>query len=174
MRSLILAALLLLPVSATALDCTPFQTFSCEQGYFDVLDGQPGEVVCGVDFTGWTLHVIEINVTQAGYMAFQGISASSAGNIVATTIMMFDDCGTDTCLDSATSPDGIASLELCLDVGTYKFLVASDTTAPGAFMNIGLSCFDCADVIQWGISCVYCDPVSNEPQSWGSLKSTFH
>lgn len=173
MRTLILAALLLLPVTASALDCTPFQSWTCaQQGYFDVLDGVPGEVVCGVDYTGWTLHVVEVTVTQAGWIRFVGTSASSSMVNVATALMLMDDCAAGTCL-SSTQSSGLAELDVCLDVGTHTFVVASNTTAPGAFMNIGISCQTCAQALTFGFPCPYCDPVGDAGAAWGSLKAQY-
>jgi hypothetical protein len=55
------------------------ETMICaDQGYFDVLNGQPGEVICGVDYTGWTLHVVEVTVTEPGWIRFSGISAAAS------------------------------------------------------------------------------------------------
>lgn len=173
MRHLALLVLLLLPTTALALDCTPFQSWTCtQQGYFDVLDGVPGEVVCGVDYTGWTLHVIDVTLIEAGYIAFAGISAASSGNIVETAILLMDDCGALTCMDSVQG-NGMMQLEACLDAGTYTFVVASNTTASTAFMNIGLLCPSCADIVAGGITCVYCQPVELDGHSWGSVKSRF-
>jgi hypothetical protein len=165
--------LLLLPVSASALDCTPFQSWTCvDQGYFDVLNGQPGEVICGVDYTGWTLHVIEVTVTVPGLFIFSGISAAASQVIVDTAIILMDDCAAGTCLDSAQS-SGVTDLSVCLDAGTHTFVVASNTTAPTAFMNIGISCPSCVDANNWGFTCVFCQPVDNEDGTWGSMKGHF-
>lgn len=175
MRRLPLPALLLLllPTSALALDCTPFLSWNCSnQGYFDVLDGQPGEVICGVDYTGWTLHTVEVTVTEPGFYRFSGISGASSGNTVDTAIILMDDCGAGTCVDSAQG-GGQVDLDTCLDAGTYTFVVASNTTASTGFMNIGLLCPSCVDVIAAGIECVYCEPVGSENESWGSVKGHF-
>ncbi len=175
MRTIItvLALALLLPATAPALDCLPFQSFDCANGnYYDVLDGQPGEVVCGVDYTGWTLHTIEVTVTTPGWYTFIAISAAASWNVVPSAVMLMDDCGAGTCLDSVTAPDQ-AQLEMCLDTGTHTLVVASDTTAPTAFMNIGLFCHTCEDAVAYGFECVHCGTVSAEDLRWGEIKSRF-
>ncbi len=173
MRLLILLTLLMLPISAAALDCTPFQSWTCtQQGYFDYLDGQPGEVLCGVDYTGWTLHVIEVTVTTPGWIRFTGISASSSGVIVDTAIMLMDDCGALSCLDSVQGSHQ-TDLDTCLDVGVHTFVVASNTTAPTAFMNIGIVCLTCEDAVTYGFECVYCGTVGGEASPWGAVKALF-
>lgn len=170
---LALATLLLLPVTAAALDCTPFLNWTCgSPAYFDVLNGQPGEVVCGVDYTGWTLHVVNVTVAQAGWIRFVGASASASMAFVDTAIMLMGDCAAGTCL-AGVQDTGLAELDVCLDVGTHKFLVASHTTAPGAFMNIGLSCQTCLQAEQFGFPCPYCNAVADEGTTWGSLKGTY-
>ena len=173
MRTLILLALLLLPVTASALDCTPFQSWTCtQQGYYNVLNGAPGEVLCGVDYTGWTFHVVEVTVTEPGWKHFAGISASASMSIVDTAIILMDDCNAGTCLGS-TQALGMAELDVCLGLGTFTFVVASNTTAPTAFMNIGLLCPTCEDAVAYGFECSYCGTVSSEASSWGSLKARF-
>ena len=170
---LALATLLLLPVTAAALDCTPFLNWTCgSPAYFNVLNGQPGEVVCGVDYTGWTLHVVNVTVAQAGWIRFAGASASASMAYVDTAIMLMGDCAAGTCLASEQSP-GLTELDVCLDVGTHTFLVASHTTAPGAFMNIGLACQTCLQAEQYGFPCPYCNAVADEGTTWGSLKARF-
>lgn len=179
MRHLVLATLLaltapaVLPMTASALDCTPFQTWTCtQQGYFDLLDGIPGEVVCGVDYTGWTLHVVQVNVTTAGWVRFSGISASASMTIVPTAIMLMDDCAAGSCISSAQGT-GMVDLDTCLDVGAHTFVVASNTTAPTAFMNIGISCQTCAQAETFGFVCPYCDAVGDDDASWGTVKSLY-
>lgn len=159
--------------SAPALDCTPFQTFTCaNNGYFDVLDGQPGELLCGVDYTGWTFHVIDVAVTTPGWYRFVAISASSSWNIVPSAVILMDDCGAGTCLASVQNT-GTAELDMCLDVGTHQVVVASATTAPTAFMNIGLACLTCAEAETYGFECSFCGTVGSETGTWGYLKSIF-
>ncbi len=171
---LLILALLLVPLSAAALDCTPFQSWTCaQQGYYDVLNGQPGEVICGVDYTGWTLHVIEVTVTNPGWIAFRGISAASSWNIVETAIILMDDCSAGTCTNSVQGM-GLMQLDVCLDVGTYSFVVASNTTASTAFMNIDLQCLTCEDAVAYGLGCSLCQTVDNEDEAWGSVKARFN
>lgn len=179
MRTIIVTALLglagclALPSAASALDCTPFQTWTCaQQGYFDVLNGQPGEVVCGTDYAGWTLHVVQVDITQAGWVRFAGVSAASSGVYVATAIMLMDDCAAGVCIAS-TQNSSMAELDVCLDVGSHTFVVASHTTAAGAFMNIGIICPTCAQAETAGFPCPYCETVGNEDASWGSVKSQY-
>lgn len=173
MRSLVLLALLLVPLSAAALDCTPFQTWTCaNQGYYDLLNGQPGEVLCGVDYTGWTFHVIEVTVTEPGLVAFSAVSAASSMNIVETAVILMDDCNAGSCLDSVQTL-GMAQLAVCLDVGSHRFVVASNTTAPTAFMNTGIACFTCAEAVSYGYDCVLCQTVDDETTAWGSVKARF-
>ncbi|MBU2499988.1 hypothetical protein KJ682_01530 [bacterium] len=159
--------------SSSALDCTPFLTFTCaNNGYFDVLDGQPGELLCGVDYTGWTFHVIDVTVTTPGWYRFAAVSASSSMNIVPSAVILMDDCGAGTCLASVENSD-MAELDMCLDVGTHQVVVASDTTAPTAFMNIGLFCLTCAEAETYGFECSFCGTVGSEAGTWGNLKSSF-
>ncbi len=173
MRLFVLAIVLLLPATAAALDCTPFQSWTCtQQGYYDLLDGVPGEVLCGVDYTGWTLHVVEVTVAQAGWIRFSGISASSSGNIVDTAIMLMDDCAAGTCLASVQG-NHMTDLDTCLDVGTHTFVVASNTTAPTAFMNIGIMCPTCEDAGVYGFECIYCGTIDSAGSTWGSVKARF-
>jgi hypothetical protein len=146
MRPLILAALFLLPATAHALDCTPFQSWTCSQaGFFDYMDGQPGEVVCGVDYTGWTLHVVELTTAQAGWVQFSGISALISGAHVTTVIMLMDDCAAGTCLASAQGPDVV-------DLGV---------------------CLTCAQAQSYGIACPACDAVGDVGSAWGSIKTQY-
>lgn len=170
---LLLLAALLLPTSASALDCTPFQSWTCaNNGYYDLLDGQPGELLCGVDYTGWTFHVIDVTVTTPGWIRFSGISAAASWDIVETAIILMDDCGAATCLESAQSM-GMTDLDLCLNVGVHTFVVASNTTAPTAFMNTGIQCLSCEDANAYGFECVYCGSVGSDRAAWGELKSRF-
>ena len=173
MRPLILTVLLLLPAAASALDCTPFQSWTCsQQSYFNVLNGEPGEVVCGVDYTGWTLHVVEATVAQPGWIRFVGVSAVSSGAHVTTAIMLMDDCAAGTCLASTQDLD-LAELDVCVDAGTHTFVVASHTTAPGAFMDISMACLTCAQAQAYGFPCPACEVVGNEGAVWGAVKSRF-
>lgn len=175
MRPLVIFCLgaLLVPAAAAALDCTPFQTFDCvNNGYYDYMNGQPGEVVCGVDYTGWTLHVIDLDITDPGFYGFSGVSAASSFNIVNTALILMDDCGAGTCLDSVQS-SGMAQMTMCLDAGVHKIVVASNTTAATAVLNVGLSCFTCQDAIDYGYECVYCGSVATEQGDWGTIKSRF-
>ncbi len=173
MRPFILAVLFLLPATAHALDCTPFQSWTCSQaGFFDYMDGQPGEVVCGVDYTGWTLHVIELTTAQAGWVQFSGISALISGTHVTTVIMLMDDCAAGTCLASAQGPD-VVDLGVCLEAGTHTFVVASQTAAPTSIMNLGAACLTCAQAQSYGIACPACDAVGDVGADWGSLKALY-
>ena len=173
MRFLIIFMLILLPVTASALDCAPFQSWTCaQQGYYDYLNGVPGEILCGVDYTGWTLHVVEVTVTQPGFYVFGGVSASSSWNIVDTAIMLMDDCNAGTCISSLQT-DGVTELYACLDVGTHTFVVASNTTVATAFMNIGFGCHTCVEAEAVGFECAHCGTVSNESSTWGSVKTRF-
>jgi len=175
-RILPLAVLtLLLATPALALVCSPpFQSWDCaDAAYYDLHDGQPGEVVCGVDFTGWTLHVVEMTLTEPGWVGFQGISAvSGQPGFVQTTIMLMDDCGAGTCLDSATS-GSIAELIVCLDAGTHTVVFASQTQDPNGFFNIGASCVSCEDAAGGGYFCDICQAVGNDALPFGELKSMF-
>jgi hypothetical protein len=122
MRFTIILILILLPLAVSALDCTPFQSWTCDQqGYYDYLDGVPSETLCGVDYTGWTLHVVEVTVTQAGFYVFSGTSASSSWVYVDTAIMLMDDCNAGTCISSLQT-DSVTHLYTCLDVGTHIFV----------------------------------------------------
>jgi hypothetical protein len=67
----------------------------------------------------------------------------------------------------------MAELDVCLDVGAHTFVVASHTTAPGAFMNIGIICPTCEQAQTAGFPCPYCDTVGNEGASWGAVKSQY-
>ena len=138
----VLALALVLPAPAAALDCTPFQSWTCnQQGYFGYVNGIPGEVICGVGF----------------------------GTTVATAILLMDDCSAGTCVSSAQST-GVTDLGACLDVGTYTFVVASQTAAPNAVVNMGLACLTCAQAESYGLVCPYCGTVGNDSTVWGSLK----
>lgn len=171
--ALVLATPVLLPAPAAALDCTPFLNWTCgSPGYFNTLNGQPGEILCGVDYTGWTLHVIRVTAPQAGVYVLGGASASASMVFVDTAIMLMSDCSAGTCLASVQN-SGVAQLNACLDVGVHTFVVASHTTAPGAFMNVSLSCLTCAQAETAGIACSYCNAVADEATSWGSLKARF-
>jgi len=173
MRTLILAALFLLPASAHALDCTPFRSWTCgHASFFDYMDGQPGEVVCGVDYTGWTLHVVELTTAQAGWIQFSGISALISGTHVTTVIMLMDDCATGTCHASAQGPD-MVDLGVCLEAGTHTFVVASQTAAPTSIMNIAAACLTCAQAQSYGIACPACDAVGDVGTAWGSIKTQY-
>ncbi len=164
---------LVLATPAAALDCTPFLDWTCgSPSYFDVLDGQPGEVVCGVDYTGWTLHVIRVTAPQAGWYVLAGASASASMVFVDTAFMLMSDCSAGTCLAS-TQSSGVAQLNVCLDAGVHTFVVASHTTVPGAFMNVTLGCQTCAQAETAGFPCPYCNAVAEEGVTWGSLKARF-
>jgi len=179
MRLLIGLLVILVPATAAALDCTPFLNWTCsQQGYYDYFDGQPGEILCGMDFTGWTLHVVEVTIATPGVYAFSGLSAYDPGaippNVVDTTIMLMDDCGAGTCLDSATASGGMATLLACLDAGPHLFAVASNTTDPDGFMNIGLNCaLTCEDAEAIEFPCVHCGTVDGETETWGAVKARF-
>lgn len=173
MRLAIALVLLALPASALALDCTPFLSWDCATAsYYDVLAGQPGEMLCGTDYTGWTFHAVEINVTTPGWYVMQGTSAAGTWNVVETAFILMDDCGAATCIDSAVSM-GVTTLDMCLDIGTHTVIVASNTTAPTAFMNIGMACPTCAEAQTYGFECVHCGTVSTEVGGWGELKAMF-
>jgi hypothetical protein len=113
---LALLLLLLVPASALALDCTPDFNWTCTtNGFFNYLSGQPGEVICGVDHTGWTLNVVSVTLTTGGWVHFAAAAASGGpGTGVANAIYLMDDCGTGTCTDSAQS-SGVADLVVCLE-----------------------------------------------------------
>jgi len=176
MRALFLALLLLVPASALALDCTPDFSWTCAtNGYFNYLSGQPGEVVCGVDYTGWTLNVVDVTVAVGGWMSFGAIAASSPnpGTGVATAVILMDDCASGTCVTSEQST-GVTQLNVCLEPGSHTFVVASQTTAPGAVINMGLNCITCEQAESYGLgACAACGAVSIESENWGSLKSRF-
>jgi hypothetical protein len=166
----VLALALVLPAPASALDCTPFQSWTCsQQGYFGYLNGIPGEVICGVDYTGWTLHVVAVTVAQAGWFQFSATTGVGFGTTVATAVLLMDDCAAGTCVSSAQSTS-VTDLGACLDVGTYTFVVASQTTAPTAVVNMGLACLTCAQAESYGLVCPYCGTVGNDSTVWGSLK----
>jgi hypothetical protein len=173
MRALALAILFLVPGTALALDCTPFRSWNCAQAsFFDVMDGQPGEVICGVDYTGWTLHVVEMTTAQAGWVQFAGVSALGSGVHVNTVIILMDDCAAGTCVTSAQGLS-MAELGVCLEAGTHTFVVASQTAAPGAIMNISAACLTCAQTEAYGLSCPACQVVGNEDAAWGTLKTHY-
>lgn len=165
-----LAGLLCLSAPAAAIDCTPFQSWTCsQQGYYNYLNGIPGEVVCGVDYTGWTLHVVDVAVTQAGWVQFSATTGVGFGTTVTTAVMLMDDCAAGTCVSSAQG-NGVTDLGVCLDVGTHTFVVASQTTAPNAIVNMGVACLTCAQAESYGLVCPYCGAVGNDGAAWGSLK----
>ncbi len=88
--------------------------------------------------------------------------------------MLMDDCNAGTCISSATSPDGVASLMTCLDSGTHTFVVASNTTDPTGFMNVGLDCgWTCEDAETFGFPCIHCDTVDSKTTMWGDLKAQY-
>jgi hypothetical protein len=160
---------------ALALDCTPFQTFDCANpSYYGTINGQPGEVLCGMDFTGWTLHVIEVTVTTAGVYAVSATGGTGQfGVFLEAAILQMDDCGAGTCLDSAMVTTGAAQLTLCLDAGAYTFVAAVHGTAPTDIISTGMQCITCADALQGGFSCSYCDPIGANNPNWSSLKGRF-
>ena len=173
MRYLITFLLLLTPLTSSALDCTPFQTWTCDQqGYFNYIDGVPGEVLCGVDYTGWTLHVVEVNITVPGFYVVAGTPGISFGVTADTAVMQMDDCSAGTCIASEQG-SGVTMLYSCLDVGTHTFVVASDTTDPMAVVNMGLECMTCVEADMVEFECVHCGTVDDEESSWGSVKSQF-
>lgn len=171
--SLLLAACVAAP--ASALVCSPpFQSWTCaDNGYYDVLDGQPGEVLCGTDYTGWTIHVVEVTLTEPMLINFAGLSAVSGQGFVATEILLMDDCAAGTCAESAYSAASMAELITCLDTGTYTFVVASQTQSPAGFMNIGLFCATCQEAVDAGYTCELCMAVGNEAVPFGELKARF-
>lgn len=179
MRPLLPVALLLtllLPAASLALDCTPFQTWTCaSNGYYNYLTGQPGEVLCGVDYTGWTLTVVNVTMTTGGWVDFAATAGLGPGSPVATDVMLMDDCAAGTCLAVERSSGGVTQLDVCLDVGTHTFVVATQTTAPGAAINMGLMCLTCAQAETLGLTgCPACGgAVPGESESWGSLKARF-
>ena len=175
MRPWILTLLLLVPASALALDCTPDFNWTCTtNGFFNYLSGQPGEVICGVDHTGWTLNVVSVTLTTGGWVHFAAAAASGGpGTGVANAIYLMDDCGAGTCTDSAQS-SGVADLIVCLEPGIHTFVVATTTTVPGAVINMGMNCLTCEQADTYGLgACAACGAVSVERESWGSLKSRF-
>ncbi len=165
-----LALAIVLPAPASALDCTPFQSWTCsQQGYFNYLDGVPGEVICGVDYTGWTLHVVEVTVAQGGYFLFSAVTGIAFATTTNTDIMLMDDCSAGTCVSSVQG-DGVTDLSVCLDAGTHTFVVASQTTLPTAIVNMGFACLTCEQAEAHGVVCSYCGTVGNDSTDWGSLK----
>lgn len=179
MRPLILAAplaLLLLPAVASALDCTPSLNWTCaSNGFFNTLSGQPGEVICGVDYTGWTLKVVNVTVTTGGWVDFAATAGTGPGAGVATAVILMDDCAAGTCLASEQST-GVTQLDVCLEPGTHTFVVAAHTTAPGAILNMGLMCLTCVQAETMGLTgCPACGgAVPGEDESWGSVKARFN
>lgn len=177
MRRVILATLLvlLLPAAALALDCTPSATWTCaSNGFFNTWSGQPGEVICGVDYTGWTLKVVNVNVTTGGWVDFAATVATGPGASVATAVILMDNCAAGTCVASEQST-GVTQLDVCLEPGTHTFVVAAHTTAPNAIGNMGLMCLTCAQAETMGLTgCPACGgTVSTQEESWGSLKARF-
>ena len=111
-------------------------------------------------------------VTQPGWFRFVGISAAGAMNIVETAVILMDDCNAGTCVDSAQA-FGMTELDVCLDYGLHTFVVASNTTAPTAFMNIGLVCLTCEDAAASGFECVHCGTVDADRNDWSDVKSMY-
>lgn len=170
-----LAALALAPSPAAAIDCTPQFNWTCaSNGYYNYLTGQQGGTVCGVDYTGWTLTVVNVTVTQGGWLRFVATAGTGPGATLVTKIILMDDCSGDTCVDSAQS-NGVTELDSCLEVGSHTYVVATQSTAPNAAINMGLMCLTCAQAQTIGLTgCAACDPVSDEASSWGSFKARFN
>jgi hypothetical protein len=178
-RAAILAAIALavaaLPAApAAALDCTPMQSWDCTlHGYLNILTGQPGEVLCSVDYTGWTMNVVEVTITQGGWVNFTAGTSTGVGSSAQTAIMLMDDCGAGTCVSSIQS-DGLVHLLSCLEPGTYTYVVASDSTSPTAYLQMDITCVSCEQAETWGYPvCPACNPVGDEAANWGSLKAQF-
>jgi len=180
MRPLALAAAVVLslaalaPSPAAALDCTPQFNWTCStHGFFNVLAGQQGGTVCGVDYTGWTLNVVNVTVAQGGWVRFVATAGTGPGATLTTKIILMDDCGAGTCVDSAQS-NGVTELDACLEAGSHTYVVATNSTAPNAALNMDLVCLTCAQAESLGLTgCPACSPVGDEAASWGSLKARF-
>lgn len=162
------------PAPAAALSCTPMQSWTClSHGFFNTLSGQPGEVVCGVDYTGWTLSVVNVTVTQGGWVRFVATAGQGISTHYTTKVILMDDCGAGTCVDSAQS-NGLTELDSCLEAGTYTYIVATNSTAPAAVLQMDIICLTCAQGELLGLTgCAACNPVSDESSSWGSFKVRF-
>lgn len=174
LAAIALAVAALPAAPAAALDCTPMQSWTCStHGYFAPLSGQPGEVLCGVNYTGWTLNVVEVTVTQGGWINFAATTPTGFGASALTAIMLMDDCAAGTCVSSIQS-SGVAQLDACLEPGTHTFVVASNSTAPTAYLQMDIVCVSCEQAGTWGYpACPACNPVGDEAASWGSLKARF-
>ena len=177
---LVLAATLALaaalaPAPVAALNCTPQFNWNCTtHGYFNLLSGQPGEVLCGTDYTGWTFTVVNVTVTQGGWVRFLAIAGEGISVHYTTKVILMDDCGAGTCVDSAQS-NGITELDSCLEAGTHTYIVATNSTAPTAAIQMDLLCLTCEQAQTIGLTgCAACDPVSDESSSWGSFKARFN
>lgn len=164
----------LAPASAAALSCSPMQSWTCStHGFFNVLAGQQGETVCGVDYTGWTLSVVDVTVAQGGWVRFVATAGTGPGATLTTKIILMDDCGAGTCVSSAQS-NSVTELDACLEAGTHTYIVATNSTAPNAVLNMDLVCLTCAQAESLGLTgCPACSPVGDEAASWGSLKAQF-
>jgi len=86
-----------------------------------------------------------------------------------TAVMLMDDCAAGTCVSSAQG-NSVTDLGVCLDAGTYTFVVASQTTLPTAIVNMGFACLTCAQAEAYELDCPYCGTVGNDSTDWGSLK----
>lgn len=169
------AAAALAPAPAAALTCTPQFNWTCTtHGFFNTLAGQPGGVLCGTDYTGWTFTVVNVTVAQGGWVRFVATAGTGPGSPLTTKIILMDDCDAGTCADSAQS-GGVTELDACLEAGTHTYVVATNSTSPGAALNMDLVCLTCAQAGELGLTgCAACDPVSDEASSWGSFKARFN
>lgn len=162
------------PAPAAALDCTPQFNWTCStHGFFNALSGQQGGTVCGVDYTGWTLNVVNVTVAQGGWVRFLATAGTGPGATLVTKIILMDNCGAGTCVDSAQS-NGVTELDACLEAGTHTYVVATNSTSPSAAINMDILCLTCAQAGTLGLTgCAACEPVSDEASSWGSFKVRF-
>lgn len=168
------AAAALTPAPAAALTCTPQFNWSCTtHGFFNYLAGQPGEVLCGTDYTGWTFTVVNVTVAQGGWLRFVATAGTGPGASLTTAVILMDDCGAGTCVDSAQS-SSVTELDACLEAGTHTYVVATNSTLPNAILQMDLVCITCEQADLLGLTgCPACSPVGDEAASWGSLKALF-
>jgi len=152
-------ALIAAPTPARAFDCTPIATTPCGIAYYGLLNtgAVPGEPACGFDYTGWNFHVFEFTLTSPSQTV---IEMFGPGMPVDGDLLLFDGCLGSDCIASDTNPNDGQNIMVCLDVGTYYFVIASQSTATTVFAT-GVS------------SCLPCDPVPTSSWDWGSLKSMF-
>ena len=164
----------LAPRPAAALDCAPQFNWNCAtHGFFNYVTGQPGEVLCGTDYTGWTFTVVNVTMAQGGWVHFVATAGIGINTQITAAIIQMGDCGAGTCIDSAQS-GGVTEFDACLDTGAHTFIVATNSTAPNAILNMDLMCLTCAQAETMGlVGCPACGAVGDETSSWGSLKAQF-